>query len=113
MIPAWVIALLAILGAVCLALPLHIGMTGVCLLLLAAVLLALRIEEKGRAADLEPGSDRPDRRFDGGDLRRDGVYRRAGAGQCDDAGTDAGIDCRARRAGAGRRAVADVEKAAG
>lgn len=46
MIPAWVIALLAILGAVCLALPLHIGMTGVCLLLLAAVLLALRILKK-------------------------------------------------------------------
>ena len=30
MIPVWVIALLAALGAVCLALPLHIGMTGVC-----------------------------------------------------------------------------------
>ena len=28
MIPVWVIALLAALGAVCLALPLHIGMTG-------------------------------------------------------------------------------------
>ena len=40
MIPVWVIALLTVLGAVCLALPLHIGMTGVCLLLLAAVLLA-------------------------------------------------------------------------
>mgnify|MGYP005878985721 CR=1 FL=1 len=39
MIPVWVIALLAALGAVCLALPLHIGMTGICLLLLAAVLL--------------------------------------------------------------------------
>ena len=38
MIPVWVIALIAALGAVCLALPLHIGMTGVCLLLLAAVL---------------------------------------------------------------------------
>lgn len=46
MIPVWVIALLAALGAVCLALPLHIGMTGVCLLLLAAVLLALRILKK-------------------------------------------------------------------
>ena len=32
MIPVWVIALLTVLGAVCLALPLHIGMTGVCLL---------------------------------------------------------------------------------
>ena len=42
MIPVWVIALVAVLGAVCLALPLHIGMTGICLLLLAAVLLALR-----------------------------------------------------------------------
>ena len=42
MIPVWVIALLTVLGAVCLALPLHIGMTGVCLLLLAAVLLALQ-----------------------------------------------------------------------
>lgn len=46
MIPVWVIALLAALGAVCLALPLHIGMTGVCLLLLAAVLLALRLLKK-------------------------------------------------------------------
>lgn len=46
MIPVWVIALIAALGAVCLALPLHIGMTGVCLLLLAAVLLALRILRK-------------------------------------------------------------------
>ena len=43
MIPVWLIAAIALLGAVCLALPLHIGMTGVCLLLLAAVLLALRI----------------------------------------------------------------------
>ena len=59
MIPVWVIALLAALGAVCLALPLHIGMTGVCLLLLAAVLLALavaafflrkRLGDKGRRA---------------------------------------------------------------
>ena len=33
----------------CLALPLHIGMTGVCLLLLAAVLLALRILKKKNA----------------------------------------------------------------
>ena len=40
MIPVWLIAAIALLGAVCLALPLHIGMTGVCLLLLAAVLLA-------------------------------------------------------------------------
>ncbi len=46
MIPVWVIALLTVLGAVCLALPLHIGMTGICLLLLAAVLLALRILKK-------------------------------------------------------------------
>ena len=37
MIPVWLIAAIALLGAVCLALPLHIGMTGVCLLLLAAV----------------------------------------------------------------------------
>lgn len=49
MIPVWVIALLAALGAVCLALPLHIGMTGVCLLLLAAVLLALRLLKKKNA----------------------------------------------------------------
>ena len=49
MIPVWVIALLAALGAVCLALPLHIGMTGICLLLLAAVLLALRILKKKNA----------------------------------------------------------------
>ena len=46
MIPVWLIAAIALLGAVCLALPLHIGMTGVCLLLLAAVLLALRILKK-------------------------------------------------------------------
>ena len=46
MIPVWLIALIALVGAVCLALPLHIGMTGVCLLLLAAVLLALRILKK-------------------------------------------------------------------
>lgn len=49
MIPVWVIALLAALGAVCLALPLHIGMTGVCLLLLATVLLALRLLKKKNA----------------------------------------------------------------
>ena len=49
MIPVWVIALLTVLGAVCLALPLHIGMTGICLLLLAAVLLALRILKKKNA----------------------------------------------------------------
>ena len=49
MIPVWVIALIAAFGAVCLALPLHIGMTGVCLLLLAAVLLALRILKKKNA----------------------------------------------------------------
>ena len=52
MIPVWVIALLAALGAVCLALPLHIGMTGVCLLLLAAVLLALRLLKKKNAPRL-------------------------------------------------------------
>lgn len=51
MIPAWVIALVAVLGAVCLALPLHIGMTGICLLLLAAVLLALRILKKKNAPE--------------------------------------------------------------
>ena len=49
MIPVWVIALLTVLGAVCLVLPLHIGMTGVCLLLLAAVLLALRLLKKKNA----------------------------------------------------------------
>ena len=49
MIPVWLIALIALAGAVCLALPLHIGMTGVCLLLLAAVLLALRILKKKNA----------------------------------------------------------------
>ena len=46
MTPVWLIALIALAGAVCLALPLHIGMTGVCLLLLAAVLPALRILKK-------------------------------------------------------------------
>ena len=51
MIPVWVIALLTVLGAVCLALPLHIGMTGICLLLLAAVLLALRILKKKNAPE--------------------------------------------------------------
>ena len=34
-------AFFALLGIVCIALPYHIGMTGVCLLLLAAVLAAL------------------------------------------------------------------------
>ena len=43
MIPVWLIAAIALLGAVCLALPLHIGMTGVCLLLLAAVILLARL----------------------------------------------------------------------
>ena len=36
MIPVWLIAAIALLGAVCLALPLHIGMTGVCLAFCAA-----------------------------------------------------------------------------
>ena len=49
MIPVWLIAAIALLGAVCLALPLHIGMTGVCLLLLAAVLLAIRRDAPVRA----------------------------------------------------------------
>ena len=49
MIPVWVIALLTVLGAVCLALPLHIVMTGDCLMLLAAVLLALRLLKKKNA----------------------------------------------------------------
>ena len=44
MIPVWVIALLTVLGAVCLALPLHIGMTGICL-------LALRILKKKNAPE--------------------------------------------------------------
>ncbi len=52
MIPVWLIAAIALLGAVCLALPLHIGMTGICLLLLAAVLLALRILKKKNAPKL-------------------------------------------------------------
>lgn len=43
MTPRWLLAVLTGLGVVCLALPLHIGMTGVCLLLLAAVLLAVRL----------------------------------------------------------------------
>lgn len=105
MIPVWVIALLTVLGAVCLALPLHIGMTGVCLLLLgggAAGTAAL--EEKERAEALEPSSDRPDRRRYGGDLRRNGVYCHAGTGQRYDAGRDAGVCRRTRRAGTGRRA---------
>ena len=51
MIPVWVIALLAALGAVCLALPLHIGMTGVCLLLLAAVLLLGGLPMQALAAE--------------------------------------------------------------
>ncbi|MFQ6937657.1 MAG: hypothetical protein ACLRSV_03950 [Oscillospiraceae bacterium] len=114
MIPVWVIALLAALGAVCLALPLHIGMTGICLLLLAAVLLALRILKKKNAPKhWSRLSDRSDRRRYGGDLRRNGVYCRAGTGQRYDAGRDAGVCRRARRAGTGRRAVADAKKAAG
>ena len=49
MIPVWLIVGIALVGAVCLALPLHIGMTGVCLLLLAAVLLALRLLRRRQA----------------------------------------------------------------
>lgn len=49
MIPLWLIALCALLGVVCLALPLHIGMTGVCFLLLTAVLLALRLLKRRHA----------------------------------------------------------------
>ena len=108
MIPVWVIALLAALGAVCLALPLHIGMTGVCLLLLAA-----DFEEKERTEALEPSSDRSDCRRHGGDFRCDGVYCRAGTGQHHGTGRNAGVYRRTRRAGAGRWAVADVKKAAG
>lgn len=52
MTPLWLIVLLAALGVVCLALPLHIGMTGVCLLLLAAVLLAVRLLTKHHAPKL-------------------------------------------------------------
>ena len=71
------------------------------------------LEEKERAEALEPSSDRPDRRRHGGDLRRNGVYCRAGTGQRYDAGRNAGVCRRARRAGTGRRAVADAQKAAG
>lgn len=46
MTPRWLLAVLTGLGVVCLALPLHIGMTGVCLLLLAAVLLVVRLLKK-------------------------------------------------------------------
>lgn len=49
MIPFWLILALAALGVVCLVLPLHIGMTGVCLLLLALVLLAVRSLKKHNA----------------------------------------------------------------
>ncbi len=49
MIPRWLIAVLAALGAVCLVVPLHIGMTGVCLLLLAAVLLTVRLLKEKNA----------------------------------------------------------------
>ena len=74
---------------------------------------AADFEEKERTEALEPSSDRPDRRRHGGDLRRNGVYCRAGTGQRYDAGRDAGVCRRARRAGTGRRAVADAKKAAG
>ena len=49
MIPVWLIVFFALLGLVCLVLPLHIGMTGICFLLLAGVLLALRILKKRNA----------------------------------------------------------------
>ena len=42
-------AFFALLGIVCIALPYHIGMTGVCLLLLAAVLAALWLLKKKKA----------------------------------------------------------------
>ena len=45
----WLAAICAALGIGCLLTPWHIGMTGVCLLLLAAVLLALRLLKKKNA----------------------------------------------------------------
>ena len=42
-------ALCALLGIVCVLLPLHIGMTGLCLLLLAAVLAALYVLRRKNA----------------------------------------------------------------
>lgn len=48
-------ALLALLGFVCIALPLHIGMTGVCLLLLAGALTVIKLlpeTKKGRLVRL-------------------------------------------------------------
>ncbi len=48
----WLAAICAALGIGCLLTPWHIGMTGVCLLLLAAVLLALRLLKKKNAPRL-------------------------------------------------------------
>ena len=111
MIPVWVIALLAALGAVCLALPLHIGMTGICLLLLAAVLLALRILKKKNApkhwSRLLTGLTAAGMAVIFGAM---GYIAVQGQGQRYDAGRDAGVCRRARRAGTGRRAVADAQK---
>ena len=55
---------------------------------------------------------RADGHLDGGHLRRDGLYQRAGKGQRHDTRRNTGFHCRARRTGPGRRAVADAQKAA-
>ena len=45
----WAALVVAALGVVCIALPFHVGMTGVCLLLLAAVLAALELLRRKKA----------------------------------------------------------------
>ena len=45
----WAALVAAALGVVCIALPFHVGMTGVCLLLLAAVLAALELLRRKKA----------------------------------------------------------------
>ena len=46
----WAALVAAALGMICIALPFHVGMTGVCLLLLAAVLAALELLRRKKAS---------------------------------------------------------------
>ena len=69
--------------------------------------------KKGRAEGLEPDPHRADGCLDGGHLRRDGLYQRAGKGQRHGTRRNTGLHRRARRTGPGRRTVADAQKASG
>lgn len=76
----WLAAICAALGIGCLLTPWHIGMTGVCLLLLAAVLLACHFlrGEKGKRWRRVLWSLAGAR--NGARVRHDGLYRPRWAG---------------------------------